>query len=269
MRYNERVLAYIDLIGFSAAINETIKENEEDEDKIKNIFNILDDINELYKPSLTLISSKTVSHFSDCAAISYLKEERESIFHILSDILFLSYGILQKGLLFRGAITCGKLFHTKEKLFGPAMLCAVKMEKNLAIYPRIILDKETLAIAEEHPSEYSPKNQVKVINKLIVKDFDGLYYLNYFDAINYIVGQEYGILSYFRPLRKIIIDLQKEAENDIGVKAKYLWLKNKYNTVLKKYKTKYKNEKTQNEYPESYNYIKEVDLIEEQRTETP
>jgi len=263
MRYDERVLAYIDLIGFSTAINETIKENKEDEDKIINIFNILDDINEINKPSATPINSKTVSHFSDCAAISYLKEEKGGIFHILSDILFLSYGILQKGLLFRGAITCGKLFHTKENLFGPAMLYAVKMEKELAIYPRIILDKEILAIAEEHPAEYCPKGQLKVIKKLILKDFDGLYYLNYFDAINYIVDQEYGILLYFKPLRENIINLQKKAESDISVKAKYLWLKNKYNTVLKKYKTKYENIKTQSKFPESYDYIKGVNLIAE------
>ena len=259
MRYNERVIAYIDIIGFSAVINNTINENEEVEVVTEKIFNILDDINELDK-TLTPISSKVVSHFSDCAAISYLKEEKGGIFNILSDILFLSCGILQKGFLFRGAITCGKLFHTKEKLFGPAMLCAVNMEKNLAIYPRIILDKKILTIAEE----YSTKKQLKVIEKTVLKkDFDGLYYLNYFDAINYIVGQEYGILSYFRPLRENIIDLQKKAENDISVRGKYLWLRNKYNDVLKKYISEYKNEKEQNKFPKSYNYLQGVTLIAE------
>jgi len=261
--YQERILAYIDILGFSAAIKKTINKNEEVEAKTVNIFNILEDINEFKnkKYTGTSINSRVVSHFSDCAAISYLKEEKAGVFHILSDIIFLCYGVLQKGFLFRGAITCGKLYH-KEKLFGPAMITAVDMEKNLAIYPRIVLDKEILVIAEEHPSEYpSKKEQLRVIKKLILKDFDGLYYLNYFDAINYIVGQEYGILSYFKPLRKNIIDLQKIAENDMSVKAKYLWLKNKYNTVLKKYITNYKNERTQNKYPDSYNYINGVDLI--------
>jgi hypothetical protein len=171
--YEERILAYIDIIGFSAAINKTIKENKEVDTETENILNVLHDINELNKntSSVTTITSKVVSHFSDCVAVSYLKEEKSGVFNILKDILFLSCEILRKGYLFRGAITCGNLFHTKEKIFGPAMTTAVDMEKKLAIYPRIILDEEIITIAEEHPAEYYPQGTIKSYKKVDSKRF--------------------------------------------------------------------------------------------------
>jgi hypothetical protein len=99
---------------------------------------------------------------------------------------------------------------------------------------------------------------------LIVKDFDGLYYLNYFNAINHIYGLEDGILSYFKPLRKIIIEYQDKAENDLSIKSKYLWLKRKYNSALRKNKEEYINEKKQKENPDSYKYIKDIEEISKQ-----
>jgi hypothetical protein len=272
--YYEKILAYIDILGFSSAIKKTINENEEVEAETEKIFNLLEDIKNLNKDedkaSVTPISRKVVSNFSDSVAISYLKEEKAGVFHILIDILFLSCDILRKGYLFRGAITCGKLYHKQEKIFGPAMITAVNMEKKLAIYPRIILDEEIIAIAKENPAEYpSEKEQLRVINNFLSKDFDGLYYLNYFDAIDHIVTKEYGIPLYFKPLRKIIMEYQNEAEKDMSIKSKYLWLKEKYNNVLEKYKKAFNNEKTQDKYPDSYKYIKSVEKIEEHGEASP
>jgi len=165
MIYEERVLAYIDILGFSDAINNTIEKNTEKETETEKINNLFDDVlklKEIYFLADKKISSKIVSHFSDSIAISYLKNEEEGIFHILVNILISSLAILQKGFLIRGAITCGKLYHTEEKLFGPAMITAVDMEKNIAIYPRIVFDKEIISIAEKYPAKYpSKKNNQK------------------------------------------------------------------------------------------------------------
>jgi len=94
---------------------------------------------------------------------------------------------------------------------------------------------------------------------MILRDFDGLYYLNYFDIINYIVGPNYGILTYFKSLREVIINLQEKAKVNMQIKSKYLWLKEKYNDLLKKYKRKYCNEKTRNEL---YDYLIKIEPIE-------
>jgi len=262
--YEDRVLAYFDILGFSEAIKKTIDKDKEIETETKRIDDILENLLDI-KRNASLdksISNKVISYFSDCIAISYPMTEESGIFHIICDILFRCLNILQKGFLMRGAITCDKLYHSEEKIFGPAMIKAVEMEKNLAIYPRIITYDTIFSIAEKYPSKLpSKKEQLRVINKLLFKDFDGLYFINYFDGINYVVGDDGGILVYLESLRARITELREKMNNDEKTKSKYLWLKEKYNTVLAYYKRKYNKKET--ESPKLHEYLEKTILIEE------
>ena len=264
--YVNRVLAYIDILGFSEFIKTTIGNGIEDESKTKMIDNFFNEAQEMlskkYPFDDTFVNTKIVTHFSDSFVISYLITEESGIFHLLAEVLFLCVTALQKGFLFRGSIVHDKLYHTESKIFGPALVTASKLEKNMAIYPRIILDDEILYIAEKYPAKWpSKKEQIRVIKKLISKDFDGLNYINYIDGINYIVGEEHGILIYFNQLRTVIINLGKDIDKNISIKSKYLWLKEKYNTVLAKYKKKYSKNKMKTEFPELCEYLENATLL--------
>jgi hypothetical protein len=268
MRYEERVLAFIDILGFSESIKETMDKDTEIECETDKIYNLLEDVDALEIKHIKntdndMYASRVVSHFSDSIAISYLMTEKSGVFYILTDILFFCHTILQKGFLLRGAITCGKLYHSENKIFGPAMLAAHDMEQKLAVYPRIVFEDKIIAIAEVYPAKRpSKKEQLKVIKKFIIKDFDGLNCLNYFDAINYVVGEKDGILVYFNSLREAIIELEKSADKNISIYSKYLWLKEKYNCVLTKYKKKYSKDKAKIESPELYEYLKSIKLLD-------
>jgi hypothetical protein len=96
---------------------------------------------------------------------------------------------------------------------------------------------------------------------MISKDFDGLYYLNYFEAVNYIVDKKNGILIYFDLLRKVIVKLDESNKENFNNKSKYFWLKEKYNTVLKKYKMKYGIDKKEIKHPELYEYLKNLTYL--------
>jgi hypothetical protein len=260
--YEERVLAYFDILGFSEEIINTINKDTEEEielktEKINNLFeNVLELKNKKLKLNDNKISSKIVSHFSDSVAISYVLEEEAGIFHILSDILFFCLSILQNGYLIRGAITSGKLHHTKNKLYGPAMLTAYDMEQKLALYPRVVFEKKIITIADKYPDEWLNKSlQAKALKKLFQKDFDGLYYLNYFDAIDYIFGATEGLLICLKSFRNKIIELQEKIDKNISIKSKYLWLKEKYNIALKYSKKKYVKEKIRTECPSLYDFL--------------
>jgi hypothetical protein len=39
---------------------------------------------------------------------------------------------LYNGFLLRGAVVCDKVYHTENKVFGPALVKAYEMEKTLA-----------------------------------------------------------------------------------------------------------------------------------------
>jgi len=262
MYYQKRVLAYFDILGFSNKILNTIDKNtrEEIESKTKKINNLFENVQELknkHKHTENNIeSSRKVSHFSDSVAISYLLEEEAGIFNILTDILFFCISILQDGYLIRGAITSGELHHSDNKLFGPAIVYASDMEKKIAFYPRIVFEKKIIDIAEKYPAKWPSKSvQMNALKKLIQKDFDGLYCLNYFDSIDYIFGATGGLLVYLKTFRNIIIELQEKTNNDISIKSKYLWLKEKYNEALKKFKSKYLKEKIKNECHGLYDFL--------------
>jgi hypothetical protein len=265
--YEDRVLAFIDVLGFSEMVKRTIKDGVEVENETEKIGALFNDFQELVHRPVSSSNdssqtSKIVNHFSDSIVISYLKTEKSGIFHILVDILFLCATVLQRGFLLRGAIVCGKLYHTETKIYGPALVKAYEMERKIAVYPRIILDDNILDIAKEYPRDIYYKNmEFKTIEKMILKDFDGFYFINYFDLTKIdMIDKNEGVPEYFELLRNKIVNT--EIEDNPGVKSKYLWLKGKLPLVLKRYKRIFYNNKTKEGFPKLYDYIKNLVELE-------
>jgi hypothetical protein len=262
--YEDRVLAFIDILGFSEAVKRTITNGMENEDETTKIVRLFDDAKELIKqhnPSFmdTSTADKSVHHFSDSIIISYPKTKAGAVFYIISETLFFSLTALQKGFLIRGAVVCDKLCHTETKIFGPAMVKAYQMESKLAVYPRIILDDNILDIAKEYPREMNKQNsEFKVIQNLLLEDFDGYFFINYLDIFKTKIfsDDKATLLSYFEPLRNKIRELDKKESLDI--KSKCLWLKGKYKGILSKYKKQYYNDRTKAKNYELYEYIDNI-----------
>jgi hypothetical protein len=169
MNYQERVVAYIDILGFSEKIKNTIDKNTKEEiepktNKINNFFeNIFETKRKIFQIN-NIESSRMISNFSDSVVISYLLEEDEGIFHLFTDLLFLCITVILDGYLNRGAISSGKFHHSENnesiiKLYGPAMLSAYDMGENIAFYPRIVFEKEIFAIAEKYSTKWSIKSE--------------------------------------------------------------------------------------------------------------
>jgi len=268
MNYQERVIAYIDILGFRDKIQNTIdkgsgEENELETNKINNLFENVLELKNKYKYIDNNVNNRMVSHFSDSVVVSYPMEEEAEIFHIFSDILFFGVSILQDGYLIRGAITSGKLHHSENKLYGPAMLSAYNMERKMAFYPRIIFENKIIEIIKKNQSKLG---QLKVLNNLIQKDIDGLYYLDYFRSMCF-VGANEGLLEILKAFKDRINELEKKIENNDSIKSKYLWLKEKYNIALNKIKSKNINEKIIIECPELYDFLINEGNINEEVTQ--
>ena len=261
--YEDRVLVYMDCLGFSDAIKNTIVNGVENEDETKKIASFFGDAEKMLgsQPSYPGDTSKAgrhAHHFSDSMVISYPKTA-DGVFRIVVEVLFLALAALKKGFLLRGAIVCDKLYHTETQIFGPALVKAYQMETRLAVYPQIILDDAILGIAQEYPQEFPSERKrgmerFKAIQYMLLTDFDGYSFINYLDVSCSDILSAEIIPEYFEPLR---VKMEKMAqEEDPGIKSKYLWLKGKYNDVLSKYKKWYVKDKAKEEYPAAYNYIK-------------
>jgi len=174
------------------------------------------------------IKGKIINQFSDTIVISYPLTDSVGIKEILIDISNYLLTALLFNHLFRGAVVYDKLYHKDTNIFGPAVLKAYEMERNMAIFPRIILDTNIIDM-------YSEKQGIKDlttwrIDDVVTRDFDGQYFLDYIPSILPEEEDEDVIVKVKALFRKNLNGLIEEMEksNNFSVKTKYLWLKEKY-----------------------------------------
>ncbi len=90
------------------------------------------------------MNKPTVTMFSDSIVIS---KPFDSFFDISEFVEFISkiqYTLLTEGILIRGGISTGTLYHSAKYLFGSAIISAYQLESEKAIYPRIIIDEKLI-----------------------------------------------------------------------------------------------------------------------------
>lgn len=235
MLYQDRVLAFVDILGFSDAIKKTTQINNGNEIpyETQRIDNLLNEVEwQLkYKDILTKgfsdslkIESKITSQFSDSIVISYL--DNEEIHKILLDVYSLCIMALGNGFLLRGVITGGKVLHTEKKIFGPALVRAYELESSIAKYPRIIIDRNILDLAKTNYSKYeNPASEYNDMMKIVSIDFDDIPFINYIDKLY--TGVDCGneaIERHYKNIKNIIIEMDIYNKS---INEKYIWLKRK------------------------------------------
>lgn len=274
--YEDRVLAFVDVLGFSEAVKGTIKDDREVAEETLRISQLIDGIQsdldihnkrskEIFKftdEQIKMVSgTRVVNQFSDSIVLSFSIKEESGIFLMLLDILFLHVTALQHNFLLRGAIVRNKLLHTQEKIFGPALVEAYEMERNLAIYPRIVLDEEIIELSRKYfGKQNGPDTEEHFVRSLLKRDFDGMYYIDYFEAIETeLDNQIEDMPEYLSRLRTIIMKISRM--KNPSIRSKFLWLKEKYNETLGAYKKAYSVKAVKAKFPEVADAFKKMAKI--------
>lgn len=228
MSYEKRICCFIDILGFRHHITETVANSGEDNNKkIESIKHIL----ELAKKMTDdggFSKSKIVTYFSDSIVISYDFKEPSQLYHTLIDLLYLSFELANQGYLVRGGVTIGKLIHTPEYIFGPAMVKAYDLESKNALYPRIIVEREVVDIATNYRTDnHSLEDERKYIYDILSEDDDGYLYVDYItNASSEFNDMEYDLYDYILRLKSFLDNFENQKED---VKIRLKWLKNKIN----------------------------------------
>lgn len=182
MNYQNRVCLFLDILGFSEHVKQsTDKNGDQVTDKVQEIGNLLQLLPIKMKSFGGSNSDRQITQFSDSIVVSFQLTDKNAFIQLLDDIMQIVVNFILKGYLVRGGITYGKLFHKENIVFGPAMISAYELESKIAIYPRIIFDKE---LVEEliNNGDFALKrlfnNEVESSN-FWKEDFDGKYYLNF------------------------------------------------------------------------------------------
>lgn len=239
MKYENRIVLFLDILGFKNIIDKTVIKEIDNEDSISLLYENLNEIREFLTGRLKQKDifnernfSLRVTQFSDSVIISFINDNNTTLLNLIRTIQELIIKLVNNGILCRGAISYGKLIHDNKVIFGPALNDAYETETRAAIYPRIILDKSLIELGENlQPQLFEDKiSKGKMILDYLSQDSDEKYYIDYFpkDIRTYKYITE--IQTYLVNLRQIIIYGLRSSKPDL--KVKYGWMKNKYNKLL-------------------------------------
>lgn len=240
LEYNDRFCYFIDFLGFKSHIKELDDNGKSNIDKVKSIYESIKVFKDLEKNLNEINENCKVSQFSDSIAISFPCDVSDDFpFMILVLILHAQLELACNGFLIRGGVSCGKLFHSKDIIFGQALVDAYKLEsdKNEAVYPRIILDKKVVEKFFKNCESINSSMEKSEVEQLIKKDNDDRWYLDYFEsAMNELDTYSNDFLEVIEKSYKYIKMVEKNSlsklqdENlDNEIRKKLEWVQEKLN----------------------------------------
>lgn len=159
-------VSLLDVLGYKNKIGADRENGKEDfKDKLESSLSILGKINE------TEISYQAIS---DTIIVSAHPSTQFTQF--LKTLAGVHRAFLGNGLFIRGGIAFAQHFKSGSLTYSHALPVAYEMEQRQAIYPRIVIDKNIVAMIEK-----GAKLEAEVLNikneKLICKE-NGVYFLN-------------------------------------------------------------------------------------------
>lgn len=169
--------------------------------------------------------------FSDSAVISYSKEIEGGLFYIILDLIHLQINLFQLGVILRGGISFGKIYHDGELVYGPAMSEAYALESNKALYPRIVLTQETIknGIKFSRSKQHTEEEEEEYIQGLLKLDSDKIYSI---DILRQEGELENDYLEFLYIVRNFIIKQKEKNKTKTRVLEKYEWLEKYFNEVI-------------------------------------
>jgi hypothetical protein len=108
--------------------------------------------------------------------------EADAVFHLMYEAANLQTELAMRGYFARGAITIGDFHFHEGILFGPALVEAVELERDIAVNPRIVLSPDaSLALRRGQAAHQLFVGDDASAPALI--DSDGLAFVNYLERI--------------------------------------------------------------------------------------
>ena len=170
--------------------------------------------------------------FSDCIVVSAdcINEdgnlEDTYIFHLLRTLIYIQSEIIHYGFFLRGAVTIDNHYEDDKVVFSPALIKAYELEKDNAVYPRIILDKK---LVDEIFNIFDDADY-KAWDDAVKLDADKQYFINYLDYIDEIPDVR-NRKRYLRKHKQLILN-EILKNNDPEIISKFLWLAKYHNLKI-------------------------------------
>ncbi|HCT9096787.1 TPA: hypothetical protein OUB62_004205 [Serratia liquefaciens] len=244
MNYEQRIVAFIDILGFKSLLNDTLdKSGNDNEVKIDAIISAYDAIRDIWDldqaPGLLnnhTTETKKISIFSDCLVVSFAVDQPGGVFSTLLEIKLLIMTLVSKKILCRGAVSIGKFIHTDNYLFGPALVEAYMLESKAAMYPRVILDHTVIEAGAQNRNEnHNFSEEQEYVQSLLEQDSDGMFYIDYFFKAQIDLDDpKYDFPDYIDNLADIIRKglMGSSHHSKADIRVKYSWMRERFNKMV-------------------------------------
>jgi hypothetical protein len=218
------VAAHLDILGYSDYISELFKDGKGEKELVR-LRNALDEAYQDLKarPNKQIFSDKLrfqVRSFTDNLFIGYPIPEHDDAWGVLRTVVdyigHLQMTLALDGYFIRGAISVGDLYVDEDIVFGPALMEAVRAEKQLAVFPRVVL-----CDSAEEPFQAELEDK-KVLNVLI--DSDRRVFIDYLNA-SVMIAQPGGpvFTEFLEGHKTTIVAKLEQFTNKPYIRAKYEW----------------------------------------------
>jgi hypothetical protein len=244
--YNNRITAFVDILGLSghllgsggpkfaknivAIISEAISKDRTPSVKLSHIksthkvrvyfpgwHNDADDMDchiSSISDSIVISIPETTKRFGET------KSPLFSVLVCLETVFHLQRLLLQLGILTRGGISAGKLYHADNIVIGDALVSAYRLESKCAIFPRVVIDPSVQNIMLKDETEDTKLMRERVAN-LFSQDHDGMYYVDYLGLDLMSIEDDWA-----KRLRRIELFVNQELLEiqDLIIMQKFRWL---------------------------------------------
>lgn len=208
-------VAFIDVLGFRAMIYD-LRHKPHLKPKIHQVLEAFRDVDLRYKKDQKFFSQLKATCFSDSLVISSNDLDAERFVFAIGD---LQARMLFNGILLRGGITKGLLFHEEGIIYGEGLIEAYDIESKKAKYPRVVLSQD-----------FVNNTTNALLNSTCIKSEDGAWSVDPFRYHHCIYPvwatpdeRDEDLVNFLSGIQSYLLN-QLEATNSTKVQEKLVWM---------------------------------------------
>jgi hypothetical protein len=236
IEYRECLVGFYDVLGFSEFVAE-----HPDASDVHELFARITDLSKI--SSYEAFGRQSI-HFSDVVIrTAPLRDEQGDpnqfgvLFHELIDVVHFQMELIwRESVWLRGSITCGPVYHKGTEVYGPAVVRGYELERDVAVFPRVIIDPDVVALFRTsralHSFHNDPASEEEHCLNLLRRAGDGFWFVDYLTAADAEADEPSMYPEYLRKHKCMI--LRKLATDTVVSRRthKYLWLATYHNEIV-------------------------------------
>jgi len=239
-------IAYFDILGYEAKIAATAGGNGTSE--IAALINTAIQFAEKGAETLGTLAFQSNGMPTDGIKLKVFSDNfflctKDNEFELLQLVANIQLFLINADIFIRGALCYGDLFFDSKFVFGPGLIHAYKLESEIAIFPRIVVDDSYIENCSLHAYPESASDEIRQALDglgLLKMDSDGYRFSNYLDTMYMIFGEgppqtKSLFITSLKAHKKYIEANLSINTNRLRILQKYQWCKNYHNEFCKQH----------------------------------